>query len=159
MMTEIAYAYKADNFKNSVRDDNLHRAYNGVWGVMSSQVPSQLVLPFPRLKSAASIPLFSWLYTLAGGGGYHCCFAGETARQAAQRIPRCAGKRSHRPSSSKLFQFFCLIASLTGSLLQELIVEAAHRWKNEEGDYRDDITAIVIALPLFGSSSSVASPR
>mmetsp|Transcript_59001 Transcript_59001/g.133621 ORF Transcript_59001/g.133621 Transcript_59001/m.133621 type:complete len:279 (+) Transcript_59001:65-901(+) len=31
---------------------------------------------------------------------------------------------------------------------QEIIVEAARRWKDEEGDYRDDITAIVVALPL-----------
>ena len=35
VMTEIAHGYKADNFKNSVRDDDLHRAYNGVWGVMA----------------------------------------------------------------------------------------------------------------------------
>ena len=32
---------------------------------------------------------------------------------------------------------------------QEVIAESARRWKDEEGDYRDDITAIVLALPLF----------
>ena len=31
---------------------------------------------------------------------------------------------------------------------QDLIEEAAKRWRREEGDYRDDITAIVIRLPL-----------
>lgn len=30
----------------------------------------------------------------------------------------------------------------------ELIEEAAKRWRREEGDYRDDITAIVVRLPL-----------
>jgi len=47
---------------------------------------------------------------------------------------------------------------------QELIAEAARRWKDEEGDYRDDITAIVLALPLWDSGgmpvkSRPASPR
>jgi hypothetical protein len=32
---------------------------------------------------------------------------------------------------------------------QEVIAESARRWKDEEGDYRDDITAVVISLPLF----------
>ncbi len=31
---------------------------------------------------------------------------------------------------------------------QELIETAASRWQEEEGDYRDDITAIVIKFPL-----------
>ena len=31
---------------------------------------------------------------------------------------------------------------------QELIEIASERWAEEEGDYRDDITAIVIKLPL-----------
>ena len=51
---------------------------------------------------------------------------------------------------------------------QEVVAEAARRWKDEEGDYRDDITAIVLNLPLFDSlgadspgraSSRTASPR
>lgn len=37
---------------------------------------------------------------------------------------------------------------------QEVIVEAARRWKDEEGDYRDDITAVVIALPLFNEQGT-----
>ncbi len=32
---------------------------------------------------------------------------------------------------------------------QELIEQASQRWMEEEGDYRDDITAIVVKLPLF----------
>lgn len=30
---------------------------------------------------------------------------------------------------------------------QELIQQAAQRWAEEEGDYRDDITAVVIRFP------------
>ena len=31
---------------------------------------------------------------------------------------------------------------------QDLINQASQRWVEEEGDYRDDITAVVIRLPL-----------
>ena len=31
---------------------------------------------------------------------------------------------------------------------QELIDQASQRWAEEEGDYRDDITAVVVRLPL-----------
>ena len=31
---------------------------------------------------------------------------------------------------------------------QELIETAASRWQEEEGDYRDDITAIIVRFPL-----------
>lgn len=31
---------------------------------------------------------------------------------------------------------------------QELIEQSAQRWVEEEGDYRDDITAIIIRFPL-----------
>lgn len=31
---------------------------------------------------------------------------------------------------------------------QELIEQAAQRWAEEEGDYRDDITAVIIKFPL-----------
>merc|ERR1711916_92191 len=34
------------------------------------------------------------------------------------------------------------------SACQELIEQATQRWMEEEGDYRDDITAIVVRLPL-----------
>jgi len=40
---------------------------------------------------------------------------------------------------------------------QEVIAEAARRWKDEEGDYRDDITCIVLKLPLF-KTSGLESP-
>jgi hypothetical protein len=32
---------------------------------------------------------------------------------------------------------------------KELIAESARRWKEEEGDYRDDITAVVLFLPII----------
>ena len=32
---------------------------------------------------------------------------------------------------------------------QALIEQAASRWRDVEGDYRDDITALVIRLPLW----------
>ena len=31
---------------------------------------------------------------------------------------------------------------------QELIEQASQRWAEEEGDYRDDITCIVVKYPL-----------
>ena len=31
---------------------------------------------------------------------------------------------------------------------QELIEQASQRWAEEEGDYRDDITAIIVKFPL-----------
>lgn len=42
---------------------------------------------------------------------------------------------------------------------QEVIAESARRWKDEEGDYRDDITAVVISLPCFEPPPAVSSPR
>lgn len=36
---------------------------------------------------------------------------------------------------------------------QELIGQSAQKWVEEEGDYRDDITAIVIRFPLPHQSS------
>jgi len=42
---------------------------------------------------------------------------------------------------------------------QEVIAESGRRWKDEEGDYRDDITAIIVALPCFESGSSRSSPK
>ena len=35
---------------------------------------------------------------------------------------------------------------------QELIAAAMSKWESLEGDYRDDITAIVVLLPLPGST-------
>jgi hypothetical protein len=35
VMTEMAHSYMADNFKNSVEDDDLHDAYTSVWAVMA----------------------------------------------------------------------------------------------------------------------------
>ena len=44
-----------------------------------------------------------------------------------------------------------------------LIAKAALCWRNFEGDYRDDITAIVVFLPCFGeadtTSRSLGTPR
>jgi serine/threonine protein phosphatase PrpC len=40
---------------------------------------------------------------------------------------------------------------------QELIEEAASRWQEEEGDYRDDITAIVVRFPLQFSQQKTRS--
>ena len=42
-----------------------------------------------------------------------------------------------------------------------LIAESARRWKWAEGDYRDDITAIVVFLPCFGEpdTTSRCSPN
>jgi serine/threonine protein phosphatase PrpC len=34
-----------------------------------------------------------------------------------------------------------------------LVGNASHRWREEEGDYRDDITVIVVKLPLFDPSA------
>ncbi len=34
---------------------------------------------------------------------------------------------------------------------QELLSESARRWKDEEGDYRDDITAIIMGLPSLAA--------
>ena len=37
---------------------------------------------------------------------------------------------------------------------RSLIEKSSLLWKKNEGDYRDDITGIVITLPLFGESAS-----
>ena len=37
---------------------------------------------------------------------------------------------------------------------RSLIEKSSLLWKKYEGDYRDDITGIVITLPLFGESAS-----
>lgn len=41
---------------------------------------------------------------------------------------------------------------------QELIKEAAKRWQKEEGDYRDDITALVVTFPIQAIPSSDLLP-
>jgi len=41
---------------------------------------------------------------------------------------------------------------------QVLIEQATNRWQEEEGDYRDDITAIVIRFPLPYMSWPMQSP-
>uniref|UniRef100_A0A7S2WD43 PPM-type phosphatase domain-containing protein n=1 Tax=Rhizochromulina marina TaxID=1034831 RepID=A0A7S2WD43_9STRA len=40
---------------------------------------------------------------------------------------------------------------------QQVIREAARRWKDEEGDYRDDITALVVKIPAFLAAGQGAS--
>lgn len=40
---------------------------------------------------------------------------------------------------------------------QMLIENAAARWRDVEGDYRDDITALVIRLPPFQLATASAS--
>jgi hypothetical protein len=37
-----------------------------------------------------------------------------------------------------------------------LIEEAQARWEEEEGDYRDDITAIIVMFPLMHDSEEEA---
>ena len=37
---------------------------------------------------------------------------------------------------------------------KDLITHSTLRWEQEEGDYRDDITAIVVFLPFFSRSHS-----
>lgn len=45
VMTDIGHHYNEPNFKNSVKDDELHHAYNQVWHVMAKL---QKILPFSR---------------------------------------------------------------------------------------------------------------
>lgn len=46
------------------------------------------------------------------------------------------------------------------SACQELIEQATQRWMEEEGDYRDDITAIVVRLPLpFHNNNTTVSSQ
>jgi hypothetical protein len=40
---------------------------------------------------------------------------------------------------------------------RELINESTRRWRREEGNYRDDITAIVVFLPLFPKEGDKAT--
>ncbi len=40
----------------------------------------------------------------------------------------------------------------------ELVDKAFRCWEESKGDYRDDITAFVVALPLFGKAQPV-TPR
>ena len=49
--------------------------------------------------------------------------------------------------------------TLAGSAMDAaelLIAESARRWKWAEGDYRDDITAIVVFLPCFGEPDTTS---
>ena len=41
---------------------------------------------------------------------------------------------------------------------QEVLTDAARRWKDEEGDYRDDITAVVVALPCVARQPKTNQP-
>ena len=41
---------------------------------------------------------------------------------------------------------------------QELIEQAAQRWAEEEGDYRDDITAVIIKFPLPYLAAPTTTP-
>ena len=34
-----------------------------------------------------------------------------------------------------------------GAVCDKIVAMAARRWEEEEGDYRDDITCVVVALP------------
>lgn len=53
VLTEVAMAYAAPNFKNSVKNDALHTAYNGVWGVMARLQETQPYADGPRVVPKA----------------------------------------------------------------------------------------------------------
>lgn len=48
-------------------------------------------------------------------------------------------------------EFLCFVYHPTRPIqaTQDLIEAAATKWREVEGDYRDDITAVVIRLPCF----------
>jgi len=52
VLTNIAFHYSEPNFKNSVRDDDLHHAYSAVWGVMSRLQES---LPYSRGPAGSAL--------------------------------------------------------------------------------------------------------
>jgi|TARA_B100000524_G_scaffold281898_1_gene157927 serine/threonine protein phosphatase PrpC len=60
----------------------------------------------------------------------------------------CAGKIPSTPFSPHVATPFLPYVSEIEFFFSALISEAAKRWKREEGNYRDDITAIVLFLPM-----------
>jgi hypothetical protein len=49
-MTDMLMDYKADNFKNSVKDNQLHSAYSSFWGIMA-----RLQHPAPYARGAKEL--------------------------------------------------------------------------------------------------------
>jgi hypothetical protein len=49
-MTDMLMSYTADNFKNSVKDNQLHTAYMGIWNIMA-----RLQHPAPYTRGAKEL--------------------------------------------------------------------------------------------------------
>lgn len=125
LVTQIGVIAEPEISEHLVGPDDLFliMATDGVWEFIDSDEAVALVQPI-----------------IDKAGATEACT--KCARARARAAPRAAPRpRADRPRRAA--------PRARAVRLCRLIEKAAARWREEEGDYRDDITAIVVKLPCY----------
>ena len=80
----------------------------------------------------------------------------EGGEEGGEEVGTHGGKARPRPDPE---QDVCdIAASVEGgshaAICDLIVLKAAERWEEEEGDYRDDITAVVVTFPWLPDGSA-----